>query len=120
MKQNPHSEAIVLTDQNQSIQSQIQQYMEETNPTDAVVFDTLLIKSFEPHNPKRFVSIEPDGLSQYINPFDPMKTKNPFTREYYDLRYMHHHYSLDDYWSDSDMKEFKSHINFLKIIINTH
>lgn len=117
MKRNPHSEAIVLTDQNQSIQSQIQQYMEEANPTDAIVFDTLLMKPFNGHDSKRFVSVELDGLYKYVNPFESKKIHNPFRARYYDLRYMHHHYSLEDYWSDSNMTEFEDHMNFLKLFI---
>lgn len=108
------SKLILLKDPNSPIETQIGRYLTD-HPTDKpIIFDTILMRPFSRFHKKRFVSVEPDALSQYL-PFLVIVKMN--INEFKHLKQIEDQdIDLSLFWDNTDIKDFNRFLDSRRIL----
>lgn len=110
------SKLILLKNPNIPIETQIGHYLTD-HPTDKpVIFDTILMRPFSRFHKKRFVSVEPDALSQYLPFIDIFEIG---ISEYHHLKQIKdQNIDLSLFWDNTDIKDFHNYLDSRRILDN--
>lgn len=108
------SKLILLKDPNSPIETQIGSYLTD-HPTDKpVIFDTILMRPFSRFHKKRFVSVEPDALSQYL-PFLTIIKMN--VNDHQHLKQIEDQdIDLSLFWNNTDIKDFHNYLDSRRLL----